>query len=111
MQTVSAIMLLLGCSHDVQICEPAELDHPYYESIAQCESDISAQEHYAEGYPLTVVKCIEVDQLSAKESVKIEWHFNTNGVLIAYAGPVQSDNLNDPNADVQLAASGNEETQ
>ena len=106
MQTVNAIMLLLGCSHDAQICEPAELDQPYYETIQQCEGDIAAQRHHSgEGYPITVVKCLEVNKLPANEAVKIQWHFNENGVLIAYAGPINDDRFIDPNAKVLVASS------
>ena len=50
MQTVNAIMLILGCAHDAQLCEPTQLDQPYYTSVEQCEGDIPAQQHFAEGF-------------------------------------------------------------
>ena len=103
MQTVNVIMLLLGCTHNAHHCEPTELDHPYYASIEQCEGDIPAQEHFAENFPITVVKCLEVDKLAANEAVKIQWYFNNNGVLIASAGSAQG---NDPlvSSDIQVAS-------
>lgn len=105
MEIVSAVMLLLGCSHDAQICEPAELDHPYYSSIAQCESDIPAQEHFAEGFPVTIVKCIEVQGLSGNEAVKIQWQFTSKGELIADARPFVDPPQPDADEDLKLAAS------
>jgi len=91
MQVINAVMLLLGCSHDAQICQPLEVAAPYYETVQTCESDVLSQEHlYGDGYPITVAKCLDVDNLPAQEAVKINWHFNDNGVLIAYAGPVEA---------------------
>lgn len=104
MQTVNAIMLLLGCSHDVQVCEPAELDQPHYENVAQCEGDIPAQRHFAEGYPLVVVKCIAVDNLPGNEAVRIQWHFDKSGVLIANANPVEELKTPETATVIQIAA-------
>lgn len=103
MQTVNVIMLILGCAHNAQQCEPTELDQPYYTTVEQCESDIPAQEHFAEGFPITVVKCLEVEKLAANEAVKIQWHFTNNGVLIAHAGPAK-DSGPLQTSDIQLAS-------
>ena len=107
MQTVNAIMLILGCAHDVQLCEPTELDQPYYASIEQCESDIPAQQHFADGFPLSIVKCLEVEKLAANEAARIQWHFTKQGVLIAHATPFDGSQPLQPNKDI-LVASTNE---
>lgn len=105
MQLINAVMLILGCSHDAGACQPLEVFEPYYETVQTCETSIATQEHLSgEGYPVTVAKCITVDNLSAKEAVKIDWHFNNNGVLIAYAGPATEPATPLSNDDVQLAA-------
>ena len=105
MQLINAVMLLLGCSHDVGACQPLEVFEPYYETVQSCEASISTQEHLVgEGFPVTLAKCITVDNLPAKEAVKIDWHFNNNGVLIAYAGPITEPAIPASNGDVQLAA-------
>lgn len=106
MQLIHAVMLLLGCSHDAQVCEALEVYEPYYETVAKCEESVSAQQHLAgEGYPITIAKCLSVDGLPAKDAVKIDWHFNREGVLFAYAGPV--DNPQEPilPGDVLVASS------
>ena len=105
MQLINAVMLLLGCSHDASACQPLEVFEPYYENVQTCETNIATQEHLSgDGYPVTIAKCITVDNLPAKEAVKINWHFNNNGVLIAYAGPIIDPKIPADNGDVLLAA-------
>lgn len=106
MQLINAVMLLLGCSHDASACQPLEVFEPYYETVQSCETNISSQEHLSgEGYPVTVAKCIVVENLPAKEAVKINWHFNGNGVLIAYAGAITDTTIPTGKGDVLIAAS------
>lgn len=105
MQLINAVMLILGCSHEAGACQPVEVFEPYYETVQSCETSIEAQEHLSgEGYPVTIAKCIAVDNLSAQAAVKIDWHFNNNGVLVAYAGPTTEPTNPLSNGDVQLAA-------
>ena len=104
MQLINAVMLILGCSHEAGACQPVEVYEPYYENAQSCEASIATQEHLSgEGFPITVAKCIAVDNLSAKEAVKIDWHFNNNGVLIAYAGPATEPAIPLNTGDVLLA--------
>ncbi len=103
MQTVYAVMLVLGCSHDVKIYEPTELINPYYPSIKECEADISAQEHFSGEYPLTIVQCLDVESLPADSLVKIQWYFDQEGLLIAKAGLITDPLLKDEPPDVELA--------
>ena len=59
MQLINAVMLLLGCSHDVGACQPLEVFEPYYENVQTCETSISTQEHLSgDDYPVTIAKCI-----------------------------------------------------
>lgn len=93
MQTIQAVMLLLGCSHDMAACEATEISAPFYHTVEQCENDISAQSHMADSYPVLVAKCLPVTEQRADQSVQVQWSFSKDGVLFAYAGPVQSDDL------------------
>ena len=105
MQLINAVMLILGCSHEAGACQPVEVFEPYYETVQSCESSILTQEHLSgEGYPVTISKCITVDNLSASAPVKIDWHLNNNGVLIAYAEPVIEPAIPSSNGDVLFAA-------
>ena len=105
MQLINAVMLILGCSHEAGACQPVEVFEPYYETVQSCETSVEAQEHLSgEGYPVTIAKCIAVDNLPATEAVKIDWHFNNNGVLIAYAGPAIEPAIPSGNGDVLFAA-------
>lgn len=101
MQTIQAVMLLLGCSHDMAACEATEISAPFYHTVEQCENDIDAQTHMADSYPVLVAKCLTVADHQADKSVKVQWSFGQDGALFAYAGPVHTDDLS--NARIQLA--------
>ena len=101
MQTIQAVMLLLGCSHDMAACEATQISAPFYHTVEQCEGDIDAQTHMAESYPIMIAKCMPMKEQRADKPVQIQWSFGNNGTLFAYAGPVQTDNFS--NGKTQLA--------
>lgn len=83
METTFAVMLLLGCSHDLSQCETIEEVASKYVSVDACERDIENNFRMDADYPMLMGQCLEAPAGESIATVEIDWQVTDNGNLLA----------------------------
>ena len=85
METIVAVMLLLGCDHSATVCRQSNDVSPRYASIEACEQDINIRIRMTQTHPVTIAKCVDAGSVSANQDVVIDWQLDRIGKLTAQA--------------------------
>lgn len=83
METAFAVMLLLGCSHDLSQCETIEEVATNYVSVDACERDIENKFTLDADYPMLMGQCLEAPSGESMATVEINWQVTLDGTLLA----------------------------
>ncbi|WP_306259780.1 hypothetical protein [Pararhizobium sp. IMCC21322] len=83
METTFAVMLLLGCSHDLSQCETIEEVASKYVSVDACERDIENNFRMDSDYPMLMGQCLEAPAGETIATVEIDWQVTEDGNLLA----------------------------
>ena len=87
MEHIAAILLMIGCSGDLAKCEEVAVPTFAYETMAECNSDISPVRSAADGtFPKLFAQCISVDPLLVEADAELVWDIE-DGKLVASLEP------------------------
>ncbi len=98
MEHIAALLLVIGCSQDLQQCQELPAPVPLYEAVEECEAEVAPTLSVLTGQrPRVFVKCVTVDPALAEEDAVLEWDVLPDGTLHA--------SLDAPN--LKVASTGN----
>jgi hypothetical protein len=98
MEHIAALLLVIGCSQDLQQCQELPAPVPLYETVEECEAEVAPTLSVLTGQrPRVFVQCVTVDPALAEEDVVLEWDVLPDGTLYA--------SLDAPN--LKVASTGN----
>lgn len=82
MEHIAAFMVLIACSDDLQVCVEKPAPEIAYESVQQCELELSpAISAVARTSKKTFGRCVEVDPALFYEDAEIVWDVTAAGGL------------------------------
>lgn len=84
MEHIAAILLVVGCSGDLQECSELPAPVPLYETAEECSADVAATRRVLDGWAERVIaRCVDVDPALAEEDAELVWDVTPDGVLHA----------------------------
>ncbi|WP_353644446.1 hypothetical protein [Mesorhizobium sp. WSM2239] len=84
MEHIAALLLVIGCSQDLQQCQELPAPVPLYETVEECETEVAPTLSVLTGQrPKIFAKCVTVDPALAEEDVVLEWDVLPDGTLYA----------------------------
>jgi len=82
MEHIAAFMLLVGCTGDVSVCKEIPVPVPAYESVAECQRNLSLQIRLSGTTDKKVFgACKEVSEEVFEQSATLDWSVTKNGQL------------------------------
>ena len=82
MEHIAALMLLVGCSSDLNSCKEIPVPVPAYETLADCERELPLQVRLSDsGMPKVYGACKEVEPELFEQSASLEWSVTRDGRL------------------------------
>ncbi len=85
METIVAVMLLLGCDHSAMVCRQSNDVSPHYASLEECEQDINVRIRMTQNHPVTIAQCVAAGAVAPDQDVVIDWQLDRVGNLTAQA--------------------------
>lgn len=85
METIVAVMLLLGCDHSAMVCRQSNHVSPHYASVEACEQDINIRVRMNQTHPVTIAKCVTAQNIQPGQEVVVDWQLDRVGALTAEA--------------------------
>lgn len=90
MEHISALLLIIGCSGDLEECHELPAPVPIYETIEECEAVLDETTRKFEGMkPRVFTQCVYVDPAMEEEDAVLTWEIRPDGTLAASVGPVE----------------------
>lgn len=87
MENIAAILLMIGCSGNLADCEEIAVPTLAYETMAECNSDLSSVQSAAEGtFPRVFAECLAVDPRLIEADAELVWDIE-DGELVASLEP------------------------
>lgn len=87
MEHIAALLLIIGCSEDLQQCRELPAPVPLYETVEDCDPQIApALAHFRKSQPRVFAQCIEVDPALAEEDLELVWDVTAARGLTASIG-------------------------
>ena len=84
MEHIAALLLIVGCSADLNECRELPAPVSVYETVEQCRDDVViARAIYSGDMPHVVATCIDVDPAMEEEDAELVWDINPDGTLYA----------------------------
>lgn len=88
MEHIAAILLMIGCSGDLAKCEEIAVPTFAYETMEDCNSDLSSVRSAAEGtYPRMFAECLSVNPMLVEADAELVWDIE-DGKLVASLEPM-----------------------
>lgn len=82
MEHIAAFMILIGCSGDLQVCKEYPAPAVAFETVEQCETDLSPAIHtISASAEKSFGKCVEIDPALIYEDAEIVWDVTQDGGL------------------------------
>ncbi len=83
MEQFLAVMLLVGCSSDQEVCSEIPVPTPFYSSVEDCRTDLGLQMRFSSTYDNKVFgACTPVDEAMMEQSGTVEWAISRSGELM-----------------------------
>ncbi len=84
MEHIAALLLVIGCSQDLQQCHELPAPVPLYETVEECAAEVAPTLAVLTGQSAKVfVQCVTVDPALAEEDAVLEWDILPDGTLYA----------------------------
>jgi hypothetical protein len=84
MEHIAALLLVIGCSQDLQQCQELPAPVPLYETVEECEAEVAPTLSVLTGQrPKIFAQCVTVDPALAEEDAVLEWDVLPDGTLYA----------------------------
>ncbi len=89
MEHIAALLLIIGCSQDMKVCEELPAPVPVYETATECDSDLQAALRQLDrSRPRVMGVCVYVDPAMEEQDAELVWDVTAEGKLIASVEPV-----------------------
>ncbi|MDF1606917.1 hypothetical protein PZ897_01870 [Hoeflea sp. YIM 152468] len=79
MEHIAAFMLLIACSDDLKACEEIPAPAVAYETVEQCEQDLTQAVHAMASREKSYGTCVEIDPALIYEDAEIVWDVTQAG--------------------------------
>lgn len=87
MEHIAALLLIVGCSPDLQQCKELPAPVPLYEAVEDCHAQMPpAVAFFEKTQPRVFAQCVEVDPALAEEDLELTWNVTAGGGLTASIG-------------------------
>jgi hypothetical protein len=84
MEHIAALLLVIGCSQDLQQCHELPAPVPLYETVEECEAEVAPTMNVLTGQrPKIFARCVTVDPALAEEDAVLTWDILPDGTLYA----------------------------
>ncbi len=84
MEHIAALLLVIGCSQDLQQCQELPAPVPLYETVEKCEGEVAPTLSVLKNQsPKVLVQCVTVDPALAEEDAVLTWDVLPDGTLYA----------------------------
>ncbi|WEX10035.1 hypothetical protein [Chelativorans sp. AA-79] len=94
MEPAAFLLLIIGCSDDLNRCIELPAPAPAYADAETCESVLpSEMRSYAGQFPQILAKCVRFDAALEEGDAELVWHIEDNGDLIASVRPLPHEDL------------------
>jgi hypothetical protein len=84
MEHVAALLLIIGCSPDMKVCEELPAPVPVYETAGECDSELpAALRRLGAAKPRVMGVCVYVDPAMEEQDAELVWDVTADGKLVA----------------------------
>jgi hypothetical protein len=84
MEHIAAVLLIVGCSGNLQECRELPAPTPIYETFEECEAELGPSLTLSRPQAAEVkATCVYVDPAMAEEDAQIVWDIDADGKLTA----------------------------
>ena len=84
MEHIAALLLIVGCSGDLNQCRELPAPTPIFELMEECDGEIGHTRRGLEGAePRVFAKCVFVDPAMPEEDAQLNWNVTKAGLLEA----------------------------
>jgi hypothetical protein len=88
MEHIAALLLIIGCSSDYRDCRELPAPTSIYETMEECQADLSAlPASYRSSDRKVVFGCIDVDPAMEEQDAELTWNVTPEGRLVASIDP------------------------
>jgi len=81
METIFAVMLLLGCDQSMMVCRQTADPVRTYHSMDACQADARLSARFGSQFQRPVITCLAVDGATRAQEIAIDWHIDPAGEL------------------------------
>ncbi|MGB7433620.1 MAG: hypothetical protein WA921_14235 [Ahrensia sp.] len=74
-------LLVLGCSHNLDVCREATAQPMIFETSQACEASVQTAYLSVDDFPMAVAQCIPLEASSFNVNSETEWFFAADGSL------------------------------
>ncbi|WP_306120164.1 MULTISPECIES: hypothetical protein [unclassified Roseitalea] len=85
METIVAVMLLLGCDQSMMVCRQSNETFPHYASVEACEADANIRIRMNRTAPVMMAQCVTARSVAESQQVVVDWQLDRVGNLHAKA--------------------------
>ena len=84
MEHIAALLLIVGCSGDLNECRELPAPVPVFETVEQCREElVVARAVYRGDAEHVVATCVDVDPAMEDDEAELVWDINPDGTLYA----------------------------
>lgn len=83
-------LLVMGCSHSLDVCRETPGDMAVFESRIECKEELNFAVRTIADFPLGIGKCVEIEPQNRSNLSSAQWYFAVDGTLHLRV-PSQSD--------------------
>ncbi len=84
MEHIAALLLIIGCSHDLAECRELPAPVPVFETTEECDEELPVSVSSFRGKDLRILaQCVAVDPALEEEDAELAWQVNPDGTLNA----------------------------
>ncbi|PSJ63428.1 hypothetical protein [Kumtagia ephedrae] len=84
MEHIAALLLIVGCSGDLKVCNEMPVDVSIYETYEECQADLQPTlSHFAGRRDRILGQCVYVDPAMEEADAELVWDVTPDGKLTA----------------------------
>ncbi|GLS30577.1 hypothetical protein SAMN04488498_103106 [Mesorhizobium albiziae] len=87
MEHIAALLLIIGCSDNLEQCRELPSPVTVFETVEECEDALPVGLRTFSGqHPQIFAKCLTVDPAMEEEDAELTWDVKPDGTLVASIG-------------------------
>lgn len=84
MEHIAALLLIVGCSDDLQQCQELPAPAPVFQTVQECNEMMeSTMLDFTGEYPQILARCVSTDPSKEYTDARLEWDISPAGNLTA----------------------------